>query len=143
MKKTLSLIVTVAALALAAPALADPGSTALYPETIPGAGLSGVAGASHTIVRQLAGHGMVGRVAFTLTPAHVAFGRFRSLRVRRVVFGVNAVELRGVGLVGGRRVSFTAVGVHNARPEVDVFRIAWNHGASLGGVVTQGAVFIR
>jgi hypothetical protein len=144
-----SLVVTaiaalaVAAPALADPALADPGSTALYPETIPGAGLSGVAGASHTIVRQLTGRGAVGGIAFTLTPARVTFGAFRSLRVTRVAFGTNAVRLRGVGLVAGRRVSFTAVGVHNARPEVDVFRIAWNHGASLGGIVTKGTVFIR
>lgn len=132
-----------AALALAAPAFADPGSTSLYPETIPGAGLGAVAGASHTIVRELAGRGLVGAAAFRLTPARITFGRFRSLSVRTVRFGLNAVELRGVGLVGSRRVSFTAIGVHNARPGVDVLRIAWNHGASLGGVVTRGSVFIR
>jgi hypothetical protein len=131
------------ALALAAPAFADPGSTALYPETIPGAGLSGVAGASHTIVRQVVGHGLVGATAFRLTPSTVVYGSFRSLKVQTVRFGTNAVKLRGVGLVAGRRVSFTAVGVHNAAPGVDVFRVAWNHGAALGGVVTRGLLFIR
>ncbi|MES1246278.1 MAG: hypothetical protein ABUS54_01230, partial [Actinomycetota bacterium] len=65
------------------------------------------------------------------------------LKVSRVAFGVNAVKLRGTGLLAGRRVAFTAVGVHNALPEVDVFRIAFGHGASLGGVVTSGSVFIR
>ncbi|MES1248999.1 MAG: hypothetical protein ABUS54_15140, partial [Actinomycetota bacterium] len=66
------------AFAVAAPAFADPGSTPLYPETVPGAGLTGIAGASHTIVRHASGHGLVGRVGFTLTPTHVTFGAFRS-----------------------------------------------------------------
>lgn len=131
-------------LALAAPAAyADPGSTALYPETIPGAGLNGVAGASHTIVRQLVGHGIAGGVAFRLASSKVVYGSFRSLEVRTVRFGTNAVKLRGVGLVHGRRVSFTAVGVHNAAPGIDIFRLAWNHGAAVGGIVTRGLVFIR
>ena len=130
------------ALALAAPAYADT-ATPLYPETIPGAGLSGVAGASHTIVRQASGTGFVGGVAFRLSPTRVTFGAFRSLHVSKVVFGLNAVKLRGTGLVHGRRVAFTAVGVHNAMPGVDVFRLAWNHGGSVGGIVTSGAVFIR
>ena len=131
--KTLSLALVVAALALAAPALADPGSTALYPETIPGPGLP------HTV----AGSGRVGAVPFAVTPTRISFGSFRSLAVREVVFGTNAVRLRGTGLVGGRRVAFTAVGVHDARPGVDVLRIAWSHGASLGGVVTRGLLVVR
>jgi len=132
------------ALALTAPAFA--GGTqgqALSPEIVPGAGLSGVAGASHTIVRELTGSGVAAGTAFRLTPTTVRFGAFRSLKIRTVLFGQNAVKLRGTGIVAGRRVSFTAVGVHNALPEVDVFRIAWNHGASFGGVVTSGSVFIR
>jgi hypothetical protein len=56
---------------------------------------------------------------------------------------VPGAGLTGTGIVAGRRVGFTAVGVHNALPEIDVFRIAWNHGASHGGVVTSGSVFIR
>jgi hypothetical protein len=130
------------ALALAAPAFADT-VTPLYPETVRGAGLHGVAGASHTIVRRASGSGRVGSVAFRLTPAQVRFGAFRSLKVTQVLFGLNAVKLRGTGLVGGRRVAFTAVGVHNALPGVDVFRLAWDHGASVGGTVTSGSVFIR
>lgn len=132
-----------AALAVAAPAAADPGYTALYPETVPGAGLAGVAGATHTIVRLAAGHGTVGAVAFSLSKTHVAFGAFRSTHVRSLEFGLNAVKLRGLGVVDGRVVSFTAIGVHNALPEVDVFRISWNHGAALGGRVTSGSVFVR
>ena len=132
------------ALALAAPAFGEaPHGQALSPEVVPGAGLSGVAGASHTIVRDSAATFIDMNTAFRLTPATVRFGGFRSLKIRSVRFGQNAVELRGTGLVAGRHVTFTAVGVHNALPEVDVFRIAWNHGASLGGVVTSGSVFIR
>src|SRR5947208_2977136 len=138
-----------AACALAAPAAAAdaPGFTALYPETVAGAGLNGVAGAQHTIIRQAAGHGLVGTAAFTLTPSRVTYAlgavHFRSLGVRSVLFGENAVKLQGTGVLNGRRVSFTAVGVHNARPGVDVFRLGWNHGAAHGGVVTSGLLFIR
>jgi hypothetical protein len=138
-----------AAFALAAPAAADtgPGDTALYPETVAGAGLGGFADASHTIVRQAIGHGLVGAGAFTLTAGRVTYSlaglRFRSVGVRTVLFGQNAVKLRGTGLLNGHRVAFTAVGVHNALPGVDVFRIGWNHGATHGGVVTSGLVFIR
>ena len=138
-----------AAFAFAAPAAAEsgPGYTALYPETVAGAGLSGVAGASHTIVRQASGHGLVGSAAFTLSSSRVTYSlgglHFRSLGVSRVLFAQNAVKLRGTGLLNGRRVSFTAVGVHNSLPGVDVFRLAWNHGATHGGVVTSGLLFIR
>lgn len=138
-----------AAFALAAPAAADngPGYTALYPETVAGAGLGGVAGASHTIVRRATGHGLVGAAAFTLSPTRVTYSlgslHFRSSGVRTALFGENAVKLRGTGLLNGRRVAFTAVGVHNALPGVDVFRIGWNHGATHGGVVTSGLMFIR
>jgi hypothetical protein len=141
MKKTV-IAAALGALALAAPAFADT-TTPLYPETVPGAGLNGVAGASHTIARQAAGSGLVGSVAFQLTPKQVAFGAFRSVQVSKVLYGLNSVKLRGTGVVAGRRVAFTAVGVHNALAGVDVFRLAWNHGASMGGIVTNGAVFIR
>lgn len=130
------------ALALAVPASADT-STPLYPETVPGAGLGGVAGAQYTVVRQASGSGLVGNVAFRLTTKHVAFGGFHSLKVSKVLFGLNAVKVRGTGLLAGRRVAFTAVGVHNAMPGIDVFRLQLNHGASIGGIVTSGAVFVR
>lgn len=148
--KTPGVVTILAALAFAAPAAADnggPGYTALYPETVPGAGLSGVAGASHTIVRLATGRGRVRGGAFTIGNRHVTFTsgalHLTSLAGVQTLFGINAVKLHGAGLLDGRRVTFTAVGVHNATPEVDVFRIAWNHGASHGGVVTSGAVFIR
>ena len=138
----------VAARALAAPAAAIafppvPEGQALYPETVPGAGLSGVAGARYTIVRSASGRGTAGGALFSLTKRSVTYGNFRSVAVHSLLFGRNAVKLRGIGLVDGKRVRFTAIGVHNARPGVDVFRIAWNHGASLGGTVTSGLLFIR
>jgi len=107
------------ALALAAPAEAVafppvPEGQALYPETVPGAGLGAVAGARHAVVRIVSGRGLAGGAPFSLSKRTVGYG--------------------------GR---FTAVGVHNALPGVDVFRIAWNHGASLGGRVTSGLLFIR
>ena len=141
MKKTI-IAAGLGALVLAAPAFAAT-ATPLYPETVPGAGLNGVAGASHTIVRQASGSGLVGSVAFRLSPTQVRFGAFRSVQVSKVLFGLNAVKVHGTGLVAGRRVSFTAVGVHNAMPGIDVFRLTWNHGASVGGIVTSGSVFIR
>lgn len=138
------------ALLLAAPAAADTGGpdyTALAPELVPGAGLNGVAGATHTIVRLATGRGLVRGGAFTIGNRRVTFTsgrlRFTSLTGVHALFGLNAVKLHGVGLLNGRRVLFTAVGVHNALPEVDVFRIAWDHGATHGGVVTSGSVFIR
>jgi hypothetical protein len=133
----------VGALALAGPAAADPGYTALYPETVPGAGLGGVAGTTHTIVRLAAGRGIAGGIPFSISKSHVVYGRFHSTRIRTSLWGLNAVKLRGIGTLNGRTVRFTAVGVHNALPGVDVFRIAWDHGASYGGRVTSGTVFIR
>jgi hypothetical protein len=137
------LALAVGALALAGPAAADPGYTALYPETVPGAGLGSVGAATHSIVRLADGHGTVGSVPFSLAKTRVVYGRFRSTRIRTTLWGLNAVKLRGMGVVNGRTVAFTAVGVHNALPGVDVFRIAWNHGTSFGGRVTTGSVFIR
>lgn len=148
MKKTV-FASAAAALALAAPAFGagGPPGQALSPELVPGAGLNGVAGVSYTIVRHAAGSGLVGSAAFRLTPGRVDYRlgsvQFRSVKVQKVLFGLNAVKLRGTGLVDGRRVSFTAVGVHNARPGTDVFRLAWNHGAAVGGIVTNGSVFVR
>ena len=132
----------VAALALAAPAAADhgaPHTTPLYPETVPG----GVLGAQYTIVRRASGAGIAAGVRFALTPDRVRFGDFASTKVTQTLFGLNAVKLRGVGLVDGRRVAFTAIGVHNVVPGRDFFRISWNHGTARGGYVTAGSLFIR
>lgn len=142
MSKTLVAAV-LGALAVAAPAFADPSTTQLYPETIPGAGLHGIAGVSYTIERHAAGRGLVGSVAFRLTPSKVTYGAFRSVKVTTTLFGLNAVKLRGIGIANGRRVAFTAIGVHNSMPGVDVFRVTWNHGAALGGIVTSGSILVR
>jgi hypothetical protein len=47
-----------------------------------------------------------------------------------------------MGLVNGRRVSFTAVAIdHGARG--DVFRIAWGGGPTRGGVLLSGGLTVR
>jgi hypothetical protein len=138
------------ALAAAAPAAADEfHGTPLYPETVAGAGLSGVAGQQATIRRVLRGTGQTASVTFQVGTKRLVFAdvtrnlRFHSLRIAAVRFGTNDAKLQGVGLLNGRRVGFTAVAVHNALPGVDTLRISLNRGASLGGRVVQGAVFIR
>jgi hypothetical protein len=144
------------ALAVAAPAAADsaPGQ-ALYPETVPGAGLSGVEGAQATIRHVVRGRGSAGvgdslfridlsrpagTVLYVDRTLHVAF---RALSIGAVRFVDNTMTLHGIGIVNHRRVPFAALAVHNALPGVDVFRISWNHGPSRGGRVVDGGVFIR
>jgi hypothetical protein len=145
------------ALAAAAPAAAAPrdespqapAGQALYPETVPGAGLTGVAGEQATIRHTVRGTGLAGRALFRIDTVKVLYVdsirklTFTSLKIGSVLFVDNKVTLRGVGLLNHRRVPFTAVGVHNELPGVDVFRISWNHGAGLGGRVVTGSVFIR
>jgi ABC-type amino acid transport substrate-binding protein len=138
------------ALAAAAPAAADDfQGTALYPETVPGAGLTGVAGQQATIRRVLRGTGSTATAVFTIGTKKLVFAdltrslRFQSLKVATVRFGTNDARLKGVGLLNGRRVGFSAVAVHNASPGVDTIRISLGKGASLGGRVLKGSVFIR
>jgi hypothetical protein len=153
------------ALAVAAPAVAaqrdteppptPPQGQALSPELVPGAGLTGVAGAQATIRRVVRGQGLTssGTARFridlsspTVKLSYVDATRnvaFSSLQLSSVRFGQNAAKFKGIGVVNHRRVPFTVVAVHNALPGVDVFRIAWSHGASLGGRVVTGSVFIR
>lgn len=141
----------VACLALAGPAAAQegPGYTALYPEVVPGAGLSGVAGAEATIHRTIRGGGSTATARFTVRTNRLVFVdlrrniRFRALKIGSVSFGLNDATLKGVGLKNGKRVAFTAVGIHNATPGVDVLRISFGRGPSLGGRVLEGQVFIR
>jgi hypothetical protein len=150
------------ALAAAAPAAAAPrddttpqapAGQALYPEVVPGAGLSGVAGAEATIRHTVRGSGFTGAALFRIDLSRPAAKvlymdpirkiRFSSLDVASVRFVDNKATLQGVGLLNHRRVQFTAVGVHNELPGVDFFRISWNHGAGLGGRVVSGSLFIR
>jgi hypothetical protein len=65
---------------------------------------------------------------------------FRSLDLASVVFTRNAVKITGVGLVGGKRVHFTAIATDHNKTGVDAFKIAWDHKASHGGNVTAGNV---
>jgi hypothetical protein len=138
------------ALAAAAPAAADEfHGTPLFPETVPGAGLSGVAGAQASIVRTLRGSGATATALFAVQKNRLVFVdktkslRFQSLHVGTVRFGVNDATLKGVGLLNGRRVGFTAVAVHNALPGVDLIRVSLGNRASLGGRVLKGSIFIR
>jgi hypothetical protein len=138
------------ALVIAAPAAADEfHGTPLYPETVPGAGLSGVAGTQASLRRELRGTGSTATAAFRIGTKTLVFTdltrnlRFRALKVDTVRFGLNDATLKGVGLLNGRRVSFGAVAVHNAQPGVDTIHISLNRGASLGGRVLRGGVFIR
>ncbi|MCU1676930.1 MAG: hypothetical protein JWM93_1688 [Frankiales bacterium] len=149
------------ALAATAPAAAAPrddspqapAGQALYPEVVPGAGLTGVAGVQASIRHVARGTGFTGAAAFRVDVSQ-ASGKvlyadpvrkitFTSLSIGSVRFVDNTATLRGVGLLNHRRVAFTAVGVHNQLPGIDVFRISWNHGAGLGGRVVRGSLFIR
>ena len=129
-----------------------PGGQALYPETVPGAGLGGVAGTQFVLQHRVLGRGMIGTAVFRVDIGRnstvvyvdpVRNLRFRALHIGAVSFVDNTAKLQGIGLVNHRRVGFTVFAVHNAQPGVDVFRIAWLHGASLGGRVFGGSVFIR
>jgi hypothetical protein len=142
----------VACLALSpvAPAAADEfHGTPLFPETVPGAGLSGVAGAQASIVRTIRGSGATSTALFAVQKNRLVFVdkakslRFRSLHVVSVRFGANDATLKGVGLLNGRRVGFTALAVHNASPGVDVLRVSVGNRTGLGGRVLRGSVFIR
>jgi hypothetical protein len=138
------------ALAAAAPAAADDyHGTPLYPETVPGAGLYGVAGTQASLRRELRGTGSTATGVFRIGTKTLVYAdstrnvRFRSVKVDTVRFGLNDATLQGFGLLNGRRVSFNAIAVHNAQPGVDTIRISLNRGASLGGRVLRGSVFIR
>jgi hypothetical protein len=130
-----------------------PEGQALSPEIVPGAGLTGVAGAQATIRHVVRGQGLTGAARFRVDlsrPAakviyvdpirHVTF---RSLSLGSVRFVENTATLKGVGILNHRRVPFTAVAVHNQLPGVDVFRIAWSRGTGHGGRVVSGSLFIR
>jgi hypothetical protein len=161
MKLTTLVLTGAACLALAAgPAAAAPrdatppapAGQALYPETVPGAGLAGVAGTQFVLQHRVLGSGSIGTANF-----RVDIGRnntvvyadpvrnlhFRALHIGSVSFVDNTAKLRGIGLLNQRRVSFTVFAVHNAQPGVDLFHIAWLNGASVGGRVFGGSVFIR
>jgi hypothetical protein len=130
-----------------------PKGQALAPEIVPGAGLTGVAGAQATIRHVVRGQGLAGVALFRIDlsrPAAkvlyvdpVRHVTFRSLSLGSVRFVENTATLKGVGILNHRRVPFTAVAVHNQLPGVDVFRIAWSRGTGHGGRVVSGSLFIR
>ena len=150
------LLAAACAVVLAAPALADqqpqpPPGQALSPELVPGAGLSGVAGIRVTRYRTVHALGATAagsfRIDFGAGPGNkivlVRRGApvFRALRFTSMRWTANAVQVQGIGLVGGRRVHFSAFAVDGAKR--DVFQLDWLHHAALGGVLTHGSVVIH
>ncbi|HZQ90071.1 MAG TPA: hypothetical protein VFA42_08675 [Gaiellaceae bacterium] len=148
-------LVVAAVLAFAAPAFADqprpPQGQPLAPETVPGAGLSGVAGVRAARYRTVRATGVVAagrfRLDFAAGPgAKLVLGSgnatvFRALRFTSMRWTANAVAMKGIGIASGQRVRFTALAVDGARH--DVFRVDWRHRAALGGPLLQGAVVIH
>ena len=65
---------------------------------------------------------------------------FRSLDLSSVVFTRNAVKITGLGLVGGKRVHFTAIATDHNKKGVHAFKIAGGHKAAHGGNLTSGNV---
>ena len=134
MKTSTLAAVALASVAFAAPAAAaPPQGEALYPETIPGAGIGGVAGAQATLSHIVIGTGSVGTARFridvgrasTVVYVDPATGlRFRALHIGSVDFVDNTARVRGIGLLNQRRVGFTVFAVHNLQAGVDVFHIA-------------------
>lgn len=154
MRVTTFVLTGFACLALVGAAAAAPPAPgqALYPETVPGAGLTGVAGAQATVRHVVRGSGSVGSALFTIDVGRgnsvVYFDaarhlRFHALHIGFVRFADNTATLGGIGLLNRHRVAFTVYAIHNAQPGIDVFRIAWLHGVSMGGRVADGSVFIR
>jgi hypothetical protein len=147
-------LVALAALVLAAPALADqqpPQGQALSPEIVPGAGLSGIAGVRAARFRVVHAAGVVPaatfRIDFAAGPGNKIVLRrgsteiFRALRFTSMRWAAKSVLMQGIGIAGGTRVRFTALAVDGGSR--DVFRIAWQHRAALGGVLSSGAVVIH
>ena len=148
-------LVVAAVLAFAAPAFADqpppPQGQALAPETVPGAGLSGVAGVRAARYRTVRATGLVAAGRFRIDFAAGPGGKlvvgsggatiFRALRFTSMRWTANAVAMRGIGVVSGELVHFTALAVDGAKR--DVFRVDWQHRAALGGPLLQGAVVIH
>lgn len=115
---------------------------------------SGVAGAAYTVAHAALGIGQVGEATFSFELRHVGASstvvyvdpihrlRFASLQISSLRYGTNAVRVTGIGLAGGQIVTFAAVAVD---PGVrgDLFRIAWNRGASHGTLVRHGSIVIH
>lgn len=148
-------LVLAAALALAAPAFADqpapPPSQPLSPPVVPGAGLAGVQGVRFARLRYVRASGVTAagafRVDFRAGPGNkIVFVRrgapvFRAFRFTSMRWTNNSVSMKGIGLAAGVRVHFAALAVDDGTR--DVFRLSWQHRATLGGALLHGAVVIH
>lgn len=79
------------------------------------------------------------KVVYTDTHAGIYF---RSLKLTSVTLVRNAVKVKGIGTVRGRRVPFTAIATDHALKSGDWFTISWAHNMSHGGKVLQGNIRI-
>ncbi|MGH3049244.1 MAG: hypothetical protein ACRDLK_03725 [Gaiellaceae bacterium] len=66
---------------------------------------------------------------------------FHSLRLLRVRYGAHFALVKGLGMVDGRKVHFTARAIDRGL-RGDVFRIAWTHGHTRGGKLVHGSVIV-
>ena len=66
---------------------------------------------------------------------------FRAFRFTSMRWTNNSVSMKGIGFASGSRVHFAALAVDDGAR--DVFRISWQHRATLGGVLSHGAVVIH
>jgi len=157
-RRLLGLMLVVAAVGGVSPAVAEePPFQPLPPaQPIPP---GGVAAVEKSILRTVRGAGSVhalgrlGSAVFSVDLSKGPGGKvtyvdarrsvgFRSLRLRSVRFGEGRAMLNGVGLMNGRRVTFSAVAVDRGT-RGDVFRIAWSGGSSHGGVLLSGGLAVH
>lgn len=142
----------VAAAAVCLALAAAGGAAAAWQATPPPS--SGVAGATYTLTHAALGIGQVGDATFSMELRRLGAGssvvyvdpihrlRFASLQILTMEYGTHAVRVTGIGLSGGQIVAFAAVAV-DLGSRGDLFRIAWNHGASHGTFVRHGSVVIH
>lgn len=141
-------LVVVAAAACLGLAVAGGSAAAAPPPT------SGVAGATYTVAHAALGIGQVGAATFSFELRHLGASstvvyvdpvhrlRFASLQISSLRYGTNAVRVTGIGLSGGQIVRFAAVAV-DLGSRGDLFRIAWNGGASHGTLVRHGSIVVH
>jgi hypothetical protein len=66
---------------------------------------------------------------------------FHSLSLTTLSYERSAVKINGIGMVNGKRVSFTVIATDHPA-YTDAFKIAWNHMAAHGGNLINGNVHV-
>ncbi|HET7567616.1 MAG TPA: hypothetical protein VFJ91_06470, partial [Gaiellaceae bacterium] len=134
----------------------DSGTTTSSGDTSTQAGAAsdnGVAAAHATRQRAVRAHGSVrvhggkGTAIFSIRGSRVVYVdraqhlRFHSVRILSVRWGAHFALLRGLGMLNGRKVHFTARAVDRGA-KGDLFRIVWTHGRARGGKLVRGSVVV-